>query len=144
MQGAVHGNLFLAHEHFLVQEVRHPHLTSSKTAFGAGGNKQPCGKYVFPSTNQPLSSKLRRLGFGVTYDLSLIYTKLARMICGSKVPTVGGSISPSRFLDRNISHRRVDRDVGPLAEYPIHTNLSKGLKCHGRFPSTNSDFDSSC
>ena len=63
--------------------------------------------------------------------------KFARMMCGSKEARVGGSISPSKFLDRKSSHRSSGRVVGPALQYTWQTNLSRSLTLVGSAPLAN-------
>ena len=68
----MHGTLPLKHEQmFLLQLVSHPHLTSSRTATGAGGSKQYMGERALVSglRTHPLSVVAGRIGLGLVYDL---------------------------------------------------------------------------
>ena len=49
--------------------------------------------------------------------------KFARVM--SKEARVGGSISPSMFLDRKRSHRSSGRMVGPALHYTWQTTFSR-------------------
>ena len=53
--------------------------------------------------------------------------KFARVMCGSKEARVGGSISPSKFLDQKCSYRSSGRVLGPALQYTWHTNFSRSL-----------------
>ena len=67
-------------------------------------------------SSQPLCSIAGRSGEWVTYDLSCMAMQFARVIWGSSTARVGGSISPSKFLDRNIFHLRAGKFVYPVEE----------------------------
>ena len=58
--------------------------------------------------------------------LSLIATKLVRKIWGIWVALVGGSFSPSRFLDLNSSERKTGMVVAPPELHNDQTNFSMG------------------
>ena len=61
------------------------------------------------------------------------------MICGSKAARVGGNIFPSKFLERNSSHRNAGKVVKPDEQYTRHTNSSKLLTFGGSSLLTSSD-----
>ena len=89
---------------------------SSIIALGVGRFKHVSGAYELTTKSQPLSSIGGRTGQLSVYDLSLADTKFARAIWGNKAARVGGNISASRFLLRNISHLSAGRVIGPVAQ----------------------------
>ena len=50
------------------------------------------------------------------------------------VARVGGRLSPSKFLDRNISHRNAGRFLGPDMQYRRQTKRSNPSSCEGNSP----------
>lgn len=85
--------------------TRHPHLTSSITASGAGGWRHFFGDIV-PSefVSHPLSVSDGSCGRGSLYPLQIVEIAFALWMCGFSAPRVGGNFSDSRFLVLNSSH----------------------------------------
>ena len=63
--------------------------------------------------------------------MSLIATQLVHKIWGISVALVGGSFSPSKFLDLNSSQRKAVMVIAPLELYIDQTNLSMGNTSSG-------------
>ena len=91
----------------------HPHFVNSLTVLGAGLSGHFTGLYTVPCPSHPFLSIGGSTGQFDVYDLSRKAMQFARTIWGIMVACIGGRLSPSKFLDLNISHFDSGRLRGP-------------------------------
>ena len=91
----------------------HSHFVNSMTAFGVESSKHFTGLYTFLCTSHAFLSIGGSTGQFDVYDLSCKTLQFACILWGRIVACVSGRLSPSKFLDLNISHPNSGRLCGP-------------------------------